>query len=89
MAILEMLSGAVPGFWTATVRAALAVPTDWAGKSSMDEENDSSGASAETVNGTVPEVPPPGVGFVTVTEAVPLLVKSEAGTVVISVVVAT
>ena len=55
----------------------------------MDEENDSSGASAETVNGTVPEVPPPGVGFVTVTEAVPLLVKSEAGTVVISVVVAT
>lgn len=45
----------------------------------MDEEKDMSGASGKIVNGTALEFPPPGDGFTTVTEAVPLLPRSLVG----------
>jgi hypothetical protein len=48
--IFEMVSRAVPGFCTATDWTGLAVPTAWAGNASADDENESKGASGETVN---------------------------------------
>jgi hypothetical protein len=89
MVIPEMVSGLVPGFWTATIVALLAVPTDCAGKVMLDEENDTSGVSGEIVNLTGREVPPPGGGLVTVIDAVPAFVTSADGITVVSIVLAT
>ena len=75
----EIVSVAVPGFWTAIVCAVLEVPTCWPAKVSTDEETERRGESGEIVNRTTLELPPPGAGLLTVSEPVPLLPRSLAG----------
>jgi hypothetical protein len=87
--IPEKVSGAVPGFCTATMAAALAVPTDCAENEMLDGEKDTSGVSGEIVNLTARVVPPPGAGLVTVIDAVPTFATSADGTTVVNIVLAT
>ena len=89
MAIPPIARVAVPGFCTATVWATLAVPTACAGNVSADVENEINGTSGEIVNLSACDVPPPGAGFVTVTEAVPLVARSDAGTIAVKTVAST
>ena len=58
----------------------LEVPAAWFGKTIEDEEKESSGVSGSIVKLAGLELPPPGVGLLTVTEALPLCARSVAGT---------
>jgi hypothetical protein len=78
--IEEIIRLAVPGFCIAIIWGALEVPTAWKGKATDGEEKETSGASGEIVKLIGLELPPPGEGFITVTEALPLCARSVAGT---------
>jgi hypothetical protein len=83
-----MLSVAVPGFCTETSCAALEVPTFCFVKFSTSDENEMIGVGRTTVNFFAFESPPPGAGLLTVIDALPLLARSAAGTLLVSTVAA-
>jgi hypothetical protein len=79
-----IVRGAVPEFVRVTVCAVLETPWGTSPKVRVLAEREAPGMAALTVKVCAEDVPPPGLGLVTVTWTVPAEAMSEAGTAAVS-----